>query len=114
AYFDRTWRRIPNQFTEDLKTYDLDFQHRFPLGTRQSIIWGAGYRLSQDEVGNRPALAFLPDRRNLQLFSGFLQDEITLIPERLQFTLGSKIEHNDYSGVEVQPNARIAWTPDHR
>jgi len=104
TYFDRTWRRIPGTFAEDLKTYDFDFQHRFALGERQSIVWGAGYRLMQDEVENSPALAFLPPNRNLQLFSGFLQDEITLIPERLKFTAGTKVEHNDFSGVEVQPS----------
>lgn len=114
AYFDRTWRRIPNQFAEDLKTYDLDFQHHFPLGERQVVTWGAGYRLMVDDVANTPALAFLPGRRDMQLFSGFLQDEIALIPQRLSLTLGSKIEHNDYSGVEVQPSGRIAWTPDER
>jgi iron complex outermembrane receptor protein len=27
----------------------------------------------------------------------FLQDEITLIQDRLRMTLGSKIEHNDYT-----------------
>jgi iron complex outermembrane receptor protein len=113
-YFDRTWRRIPGTFAEDLKTYDFDFQHRFRLGERQSVVWGAGYRLMQDELKNSPALAFLPPDRNLQLFSGFLQDEITLIPERLKFTAGTKVEHNDFSGVEVQPGGRIAWTPDAR
>ena len=114
AYFDRTWRRIPNQFAEDLKTYDLDFQHRFPLGERQSVTWGAGCRLMQDDVRNTPGLAFLPGRRDMQLFSGFVQDEIEIIPRHLSFTLGTKIEHNDYSGVEVQPSGRIAWTPDER
>ncbi|TAK92751.1 MAG: TonB-dependent receptor, partial [Verrucomicrobia bacterium] len=114
AYFDRTWRRTPNSFTEDLKTFDVDFQHRFPLGERQSVIWGGGYRLMVDEVVNSAALAFLPPNRNLELFSGFVQDEITLLPERLKLTLGTKLEHNDYSGVEVQPSGRIAWTPDDR
>ncbi len=109
AYFDRTWRRIPDVFNEDLKTYDLDFQHRFPLGSRQSIIWGAGYRLMQDEVGNSAALAFLPPNRNLQLFSGFVQDEIAVVPERVRLYLGAKFEHNDYSGFEVQPSVRLSW-----
>jgi len=112
GYFDRTWRDIPNSFEEDLKTYDLDFQHRFPLGTRQSIVWGTGYRLMQDRINNSPAFSFFPPNKNLQLFSGFVQDEITLVPDRLKFTMGTKLEHNDYSGLEVQPSARIAWTPD--
>jgi iron complex outermembrane receptor protein len=114
AYFDRTWREIPNSFAEDLKTYDLDFQFRFALGERQSVTWGAGYRLMQDEVKNRPQLAFIPPNKNMQLFSGFVQDEITLFPDRLQLTLGTKLEHNDFSGFEVQPSARLAWTPSER
>ncbi len=28
--------------------------------------------------------------------------------------LGSKFEHNDYSGFEAQPSGRIAWVPDDR
>ena len=110
-YFDRTWRDIPNQLAEDLKTYDFDFQHRFACGEGQRIVYGAGYRLMQDRVKNSPLISFLPPDRNLQLFSGFLQDEITLVPERVKFTIGTKLEHNDFSGWEVQPSARLAWTP---
>jgi iron complex outermembrane receptor protein len=108
---DRTWRHIPGQFSEDLKTYDLDMQHRFPLAERHSILWGGGYRLMQDRVRNSPGLAFLPPERNLQLFSAFVQDEMTLVPDRLRFTLGTKVEHNDYSGFEIQPSGHLAWTP---
>lgn len=114
AYFDRTRRRSPNVFVENLNTYDLDFQHRFPLGSHQSLMWGLGYRLMQDDVGNSAALAFLPEERNLQLFSGFLQDEITLVEDKLFLTLGSKVEHNDYSDFEVQPSVRLAWRVDDR
>ncbi|HEY6166821.1 MAG TPA: TonB-dependent receptor [Verrucomicrobiae bacterium] len=113
-YFDRTWRRVPGTFAEDLETYDMDFQHRFPLGERQSVVWGAGYRLMQDDVKNGVVLAFLPARRDLQLFSGFVQDEVTLVPARLKLTVGTKLEHNDFSGLEVQPSGRLSWTPDDR
>jgi iron complex outermembrane receptor protein len=50
----------------------------------------------------------------LQLYSGFVQDEITVVPERVEFTIGTKLEHNVYSGLEVEPSARLAWTPDAR
>ncbi len=110
TYFDRTWRHVPTVFAEDLKTYDLDFQYRFPIGERHSFVWGGGYRLMQDSVRNSPVLAFLPADKNLQVFSGFLQDEITLIPERLKLTIGTKAEHNDYTGFELQPSGRLAWT----
>jgi len=35
------------------------------------------------------------------------------VPERLQLTLGSKFEHNDFTGFEIQPSARALWTPGH-
>src|SRR5437763_1580523 len=41
-YWDRTHRAIPSSFAENLETYDLDFQHRFPLGERQLLTWGGG------------------------------------------------------------------------
>jgi iron complex outermembrane recepter protein len=39
-YYDRTHRDFGNGFVEDLSTYDVDWQHRFPLGPRQEIVWG--------------------------------------------------------------------------
>ncbi|MPZ76133.1 MAG: TonB-dependent receptor [Deltaproteobacteria bacterium] len=111
VYWDRTRRRIPNSITEVLNTYDIEFDHRLPLGERNRFIWGGGYRLMHDEVDNAAPIAFLPGRRDLHLFSAFVQDEITLLPERMFLTIGSKFEHNDYSGFEFQPSVRIAWTP---
>ncbi|MBI3851822.1 MAG: TonB-dependent receptor [Verrucomicrobia bacterium] len=108
-YYDRTHRDIPGTFAEDLDTYDLDFQHRFPIGERNDIVWGLGYRLIEDDVGNTAALAFLPARLSRQWFSGFVQDEIALVRDRLHLTLGTKLEHNDYTGFEVQPSGRLAW-----
>jgi iron complex outermembrane receptor protein len=110
-YYDQTRRRIPGTFSEDLTTYDLDGQHRFALG-RHAIVWGLGYRLIDDDVGNSSTnLAFLPAQKTFQIFSAFVQDEITLVEDRLRVTLGSKFEHNDYTGFEFQPGGRVAWTP---
>src|SRR5690606_682989 len=112
-YFDRTWREIPGTAAQDLKTYDFDFQHRFPLGASHSILWGVGYRFMVDRVRNTPTVAFVPAKLDFDLVSGFLQDEITLF-EDLKVTIGSKLEHNDFSGWEVQPSIRAAWTPTER
>jgi iron complex outermembrane receptor protein len=109
GYWDRTWRNIPGMVNEDLNTFDLDFQHRLPIGARNKFMWGASYRLMVDDVGNSAAIAFEPARRDLQLFGAFLQDEITLVEDRLFLTLGTKFEHNEYSGFELQPSGRIAW-----
>lgn len=108
-YWDRTHRRIPRSISEVLNTYDVELQHRFALGERNRLIWGAGYRFMHDDVKNSQAIAFLPGRRDLHFVSGFLQDEITLLRDQLILTIGSKFEHNSFSGFDVQPSARIAW-----
>jgi len=113
-YYDRTHRFVPGTFTEDLDTYDVDFQHRALLGERNDIVWGLGYRLLDDKVGNTPILAFLPAKVTRQVFSAFAQDEIALVKDRLHLTLGTKIEHNDYTGFEFQPSGRLAWNVSQR
>jgi iron complex outermembrane receptor protein len=93
---------------DDLDTYDLDFQHRFQLGDRNRIVWGLGYRFTHDVVQNAPALAFFPTTLDHNLYSAFVQDEIRFWRD-LYFTAGTKIEHNDYTGFEVEPSARLQW-----
>jgi len=101
------------RLTDDLDTYDIDFQHTFRAGERHQLIWGLGYRFTHDEVGNSPALGFLPPVLEQKLYSGFLQDEITLRDD-LTFTLGTKVEHNDYTGGEWEPGLRLRWNVNDR
>ncbi|HEY8994026.1 MAG TPA: TonB-dependent receptor [Lacunisphaera sp.] len=114
-YYDRTHRIIPGTFAEDLDTYDVDFQHRLPLGERHDLVWGVNYRVIDDQQHNDyPTLAFLPERVVRESYSVFVQDEIALRPERLNLTVGAKLEHNYYTGFEFQPSARLSWLPDDR
>lgn len=109
-YHDRTWRNFRNGFAEKLNTYDMDGHHRFTLGHHQEITWGLGYRLMNHDVDNLELLRFEPAQENLHIVNLFLQDKITLIQERLYLTLGSKVEHNNYTGFQYQPGARLALT----
>ena len=96
---------------ETRHTLDGDFQHRFGLGAQQDLSWGAGYRVSRDNIDNSFTVIFDPDRVTDQWFSAFVQDEVALRGERLHLTLGSKFEYNDYSGFEFQPGGRLLWLP---
>lgn len=116
-YYDRTHFSVPKEasivapagiFKDDLDTYDLDFQHRFSLNPRNKIVWGFGYRYTHNVVDSAPTVALDPEHLDQNLYSAFIQDEIKL-HEKLFFTLGSKIEHNDYTGWEVEPSARLQW-----
>lgn len=109
-YYDRTIRETA-VFHEKRDTYDIDLQHNFQLAERHNIVWGAGYRLSADKVVNSFTVSLKDPQRRAQLFSTFAQDEITLVKDRLKLTLGSKFEHNDYTGFEIQPSGRLLWTP---
>lgn len=108
-YYDRTHRSIHRSFAEDLTTYDVDFQHRLQLGDRNDLVWGLGYRQIHDDVRNNNMLAFLPPQVTRRRYSAFIQDEIALIKKRLSLTAGTKIEHNDYTGFEIQPSLRTAF-----
>ncbi|MBI4515286.1 MAG: TonB-dependent receptor [Deltaproteobacteria bacterium] len=112
-YYDRTSRAL-RTIREDRDTADVDLQHRLRWSPQQEIAWGLGYRMTADAVRGSFDVATVPDHRTLNLFSAFIQDEITLVAERLFFTLGSKFEHNDLSGFEVQPSGRLKWQPHHR
>jgi iron complex outermembrane receptor protein len=112
AFLDHTYR--DNELAEvALDTADLTFQHTFGLGERNDVIWGFGYRFTSTRPGrsNSPAVTIFDDDMPLNLFSAFVQDEFKLIPDRLTFTLGTKIEHNDFTGIEVQPSARLVFKP---
>jgi len=110
-YYDRS--RLQQTVLHDTRdTYDLDFQYRFSPWDKHEVIWGLGYRLTTDDAKSSFVISIDPDSRTDDLLSAFVQDDITIVENHLRLTLGAKIEHNDYSGFEFQPNIRALWTPD--
>ncbi len=94
---------------DDLTTFDLDFQDQLQTGSVHHLIWVFGYRVTHDVVQTAPSVGFYPTTLNQSLYSTFLQDEIALTTG-LALTVGSKIEHNDYTGFEYEPNVRLQWS----
>ena len=117
---DWTWQVYYDQFDRDgaidsgQKTFDLDFQYRFPWEERHNIICGAGYRHVDDYFFGTFSASWRPMRRNTDLFNYFIQDEITLEEDRWYLTAGSKFEHNDFTGFEMQPSVRLLFLPSER
>ena len=109
-YYDRTHRRHVG-FTEDRDTLDIEYQHHVSMGTRHDVLWGAGYRLTSGDTESVPTIEFDPEDRTDDVLSAFIQDEVQIIPSKLALVVGSKFEHNDYTGFNYQPNARVIVTP---
>lgn len=95
----------------DIDTFDLDFQHAFALNDRNALIWGLGYRRYRDHYRHTTLGSMNPAELDYALFSAFVQDQISLIPQELELTLGTRLERNDFTGWEFQPNARLLWKP---
>ena len=111
AYYDRLSWDAPH-FAETRDTLDVDFMHGFAVGARHRVSWGAGGRWSPSTFRQTvPVLDFEPREETAKFYSVYLQDEMEVLPTRLSLTGGAKIEHNRYTGVEVQPSARVLYTP---
>jgi len=110
ASFDRT--DIDSPEAEEIRnTVALDFQQPRTLSPTNHLVWGLGYSDTRDNTIGTDYVSFDPVNRTYEVASGFVNEGIDL-NRRLKLTLGTKIEHNSYTGWEVQPSARILWTDD--
>src|ERR1700722_3534361 len=96
-----------------LTTVDIDFQHHFKAGSRHDMVWGGGFRQYSDAITSGYDATVTPPHKTDRLYSLFFQDEITLA-KSLSFTIGSKVEHDPYSGFDWEPSAQLVWTPSDR
>jgi len=112
AYYDRYDRSYIGA-NVNTATTAIDFEHHLTLGSRQDVVWGAGYRFTDDRFTQGYAASLLPLHPTDSLFSTFVQDEIRLT-NSLWLTTGPKSEHNAYTGFEYEPSAQLVWTPTNR
>jgi len=113
GYVDHT-QRADLTSDETRNTYDLEYQQDYrSSGTRKlELVWGAGYRVSADHMVNSLYNSYSPSKRSTGLVNVFGQCGIDVVKERLTITVGSKVEHNDYTQFEIQPSMRFLWAPN--
>ncbi len=106
SYFDHT--EIDSEvFSEKRDNFDLDFQRRFAWGDAHDLIFGLGFRHTQSKAMGSDSLDFSPAKRSDELYSAFIQDEHQ-VTDNLRLIYGTKVEHNAFSGLEIQPNVRFS------
>jgi iron complex outermembrane recepter protein len=110
AYYAHDTRNELN--VGDLRnTFNVDFLDRFPL-SRQKVSWGLTARASHGtEVEIVSGLTFTPPQRTDQLYQGFIQDEISLVKNRLLLIAGTKVLKTNYTGVVAEPSGRLLYMP---
>ena len=112
TYYDRTNRYEPN-LGENRDTFDVDLLERTKISARQELLYGLGARTSDGRFSEvASGLVFDPLHRNDYLFSGFLEDDITLVDRKLLLTAGSKVLRTNYTGFNFEPSVRLMWTPN--
>jgi iron complex outermembrane recepter protein len=111
AYFDRT-NRQEIELGETRDTFDMDFVQHARVHGDQEITWGLGARVSPSNfIQTSAGVNFLPNKQTDSIYSGFVQYELPIVRERLALTVGTKLEHNNFSGFDYQPSIRLLWTP---
>jgi iron complex outermembrane recepter protein len=110
GYLDHSERHDLDGYQERRDTFDLDLQREHRFGSN-NLVYGMGYRSSQDHTTAIPSLSFTPRSKRLEWLSGFFQDDVRL-DERTTFSFGTKLERNSYTGWEVMPNARLLVRSD--
>jgi iron complex outermembrane receptor protein len=113
-YFDKANNSANSLLNDHLDTYDVDFQHDVRISPNQELIWGVGYRSMHDRAEAGRYVTLSPGKRSWSLFSTFAQSEVALFQQRVRVTVGSKFEHNDFTGFEMEPNGRVLWHVDPR
>lgn len=111
AYFDRTIR-IGGELGETRNTIDIDFLHHIKVGNRHDFSYGGGLRWSPNRIIQlQTGINVLPNVETDHIYTGFVQDEIHVLNDHVSFTLGAKLEQNNFSGFDIQPSGRVLWTP---
>jgi iron complex outermembrane receptor protein len=105
--------RYDQGFVQNLNSFDIDFQHHLAVNSRNDLVWGLGYRLTDENITAGYSIVWVPPQRTDSLYSGFVQDEIKLT-KSVRFTIGTKLEHNAFTGFEYEPSAQLVWAPNDR
>lgn len=105
-YYDRYDRE---ELDSDIRveTVDLDYQSFLPLGRRHELVWGGEARRYEDYLSTNPVyFAFAREQRTVDLWSLFVQDQISLADGRARITLGAKGEHDEIGSWNLMPSIR--------
>ncbi|WP_445777593.1 TonB-dependent receptor plug domain-containing protein [Shewanella sp.] len=95
---------------EHFESFDIDYQMNF-LYNDLKLDWGLNYRYNDISFAQSSFVHSDGGYNTLHQYGALVQGQYSLIADKLDIILGSKIEHNDLTGWENQPLARLVWKP---
>ncbi len=108
-HFDRGMPEVQDRRT----TITADLQKPVTIARDNHMILGLGYQRSELNSISTNYLSITPARQRTQLYSAFVHDE-QVLSRTTKLSLGTKLEHNDFTGWEYQPSARLTYSPSER
>jgi iron complex outermembrane receptor protein len=109
GYVDHT-HRTDLSGAESALTHDLSVQRNLdPIGPHR-LSWGGGARRVRNRMTGSFYLSLTPSPQHQWQWDGFVQDRIAL-RDRVELTLGAKVERMTTGEVAFQPSGRVAWRP---
>jgi iron complex outermembrane receptor protein len=113
SYYDYLDRDFIGGLQESRQTVQVSGKYRRAQG-RHEVQIGTDNLFSWDKIGNIPAIVFDPAERTVYSLGAFANHTYSWVPDRLSSMVGSKVEYNAFTGIEVQPTVRAGWMPSAR
>ena len=113
TYFEKFQGDVPGA-SDNHTTFDMDAQHRFPLGETHDIVWGGNWRQTRHQNRIQPNVFLTSSQTDtsVNLTSLFAQDEWMLVPRTFSLQAGIRVERQTFGGTAPQPSLRALWTPN--
>lgn len=110
AWYSRDDQRQVD-FEIHIDQLDVELQRTHRLSETNTLVWGIGDRFVLADLPGDFTWTFDPDDRTLNTPRLFALDKWRIPAADLELSIGSQLEYNDFTGFEVQPSLRAAWTP---
>jgi iron complex outermembrane recepter protein len=109
AYYTRLHQGYRGLMVHDADDVDLEMTHSVALSGRHSLMSGLGYRMAAVHTQGSYLVSFDPANATSSLFNGFAQYDFKTRSDRFHLLTGTKVEHKNTSGWDVQPTARALY-----
>ncbi|AZG75102.1 TonB-dependent receptor [Shewanella livingstonensis] len=95
---------------EDFQSFDIDYQMNFLYQDLQ-FDWGLNYRYNSISFADSTFVQSDGGFESLHQYGGLAQAQYKIVADKLDLIVGVKVDHNDLTGWENQPLARLVWKP---